>query len=450
MSMESEEAAAAVEHRPPTASPLKQEVSVPETTAADLMFEPGPNHDERLAVVLKVRAQGGNALLEAASVLLRALAEMPHELDERGVKGLQALLSQELQSFTRLCEQANVRRDHMLAARYALCTALDEAASLKPWGGGDKDNTGAWSTQALLNTFHGESKGGETVFLLLGRLANSPNEHMDVLELFHHILSLGFMGDYRVQNDGHRLFETIRHRLFTMVSSGREPVPRELSPRWRGVAAGKLQVLHSLPVWLSASVLGLVLFGQFGWYKYQTLTRVADVEQHAQAVAQWQLAATQESSQALSLSEILADEIASGRVKVEEAQGRAMVVFKGDGMFAGGLARLSPASLATIEKVAVALNDVPGQVRVVGHTDNEPITKAQDAIPNNQVLSEKRAQVVSQVLSSKGVDTSRLVTVGMGDTVPLASNNTAAGRAMNRRVTIEVLSSSGVAMPTKP
>jgi type VI secretion system protein ImpK len=450
MSQGSQEKSADINQHMPMRMTSGNEISIADTSTVGLVFEPGPNHDERLAMVLQTREQGGNALLEAASVLLRALAEMPQALDAQGVQGLQELLRQELQSFTRLCEQANVRRDHMLAARYTLCTALDESASAKPWGGGDAASTGVWSTQALLNTFHGESQGGKTVFLLIGRLANSPNEHMDVLELMHHVLSLGFMGDYRVQADGHRMIETIRHRLFTMVSGSREPVPRDLSPRWRGVTPGKFQVLHTLPVWLSASVLSLVLFGQFGWYKYQVLTRVSDVEQHAQAVAQWQLASVAPmTSGALGLADVLADEITNGRVQVTEGEGRSTVVFKGDGMFSGGLTQLSATSRSTIEKVAEALNDVPGKVRVVGHTDNEPITKGQDVIPNNQVLSEKRAQAVSQVLTGKGVDPSRIVSVGMGDTVPLASNDTAAGRALNRRVAIEVLSSSELATNTK-
>lgn len=152
---------------------------------------------------------------------------------------------------------------------------------------------------------------------------------------------------------------------------------------------------------------------------------------------------------ALGLADILSDEIVSGRIQVTESDGRSLVVFKGDGMFAGGLLQLSAVSRASIEKVAEALNDVPGKVRVVGHTDNEPITKGQDAIANNQVLSEKRAQVVSQVLINKGVDPSRLVTVGMGDTEPLASNDTLVGRAINRRVAIEVLSSAELATNTK-
>lgn len=404
--------------------------------ASALVFAPGPNHDARLAEVLLAIEQNRNPFLEAASVLLRSLAELPAELNADGVRGLHTLLTQELQTYTRLCEQANLRRDHMLAVRYALCTALDEAISAKPWAGGEGGATGIWSTQALLNQFHGESQGGKTVFLLIGRLANSPNEHMPVLELIHHLLSLGFMGDYRVQADGHRMIETIRHRLFTMVSAGREPVARELSPHWQGVGQGRFKLLRSIPVWVSASVLGLVLFGQFSWFKYQLLSQSALVQKNIEALAKLQPAPVAPMPR-LNLTQLLQAEITQGRVKVDENDQRALVVFKGDGMFGGALDRPSPATQAVLDKVAPALQQVSGTVRVIGHTDNQPI--ATPEFPSNQVLSEKRAQSVVKLLQGKGLDVARLQAVGMGDTQPIADNASDSGRSANRRVEIEVL-----------
>lgn len=404
-----------------------------------LNFAPGPNHDERLAAVMRAVDERRNPFLEAASVLLRSQAEMPDALTPQGVTGLHTLLEQEVQCYTRLCEQANLRRDHMLAVRYALCTAIDEAANLKAWGGGaDTGGTGVWSTQSLLNTFHGENGGGEKVFLLIGRLAHAPQEHMPVLEVMHHILSLGFTGHYRVQPEGHRLVETIRHRLYTMVAASREPVPRELSPRWQGVGAGKFRLLRSIPVWVSASVLGFVLFGQFTWYKYQLLSEADDLQKRIAAIRQIEPPPAPPRP-ALRLAELLAPEIRQGRVRVDESAERSLVVFKGDGMFSGGLTRLSPAARSTIEKVADALNDVDGRVHVVGHTDNQPLNKNNPLFANNQVLSEKRAQEVAQVLTGKGVDPSRIEITGQGDAQPVAPNATPVGRAMNRRVEIQVL-----------
>jgi type VI secretion system protein ImpK len=401
-----------------------------------LLFAPGPNHDARLAEVLVALEKKRNPYLEAGSVLLRSLAELPKDLTTDGLRGLHKLLSEELQTYTRLCEQANLRRDHMLAVRYALCTALDEAISAKPWAGGEGGTTGMWSTQALLNQFHGESQGGKTVFLLIGRLANAPDEHMPVLEVIHHLLSLGFMGDYRVQADGHRMIEIIRHRLYTIVSASREPVARELSPHWQGVGQGKFKLLRSIPVWVSASVLGLVLFGQFSWFKYQLLTKSSVVQKDIGALAKLQPPQARKAA-GLNLSTLLAAEIKQGRVKVEENDKRSLLEFKGDGMFAGGLDKLSPATVAILYKVAPALQQVPGNVYVIGHTDNQPI--ATPEFPSNLALSEKRAQSVLKVLQANGVEASRLHAVGMGDTKPVDAAITTAARALNRRVEIEVL-----------
>jgi type VI secretion system protein ImpK len=106
-------------------------------------------------------------------------------------------------------------------------------------------------------------------------------------------------------------------------------------------------------------------------------------------------------------------------------------------MFTQGLDKLSQPTTLLLNKVGEALAQVGGQVRVIGHTDDQAITRA--GFANNQVLSEKRAQSVAQVLMAKGVDTTRLQVVGMGDKQPVASNASPQGRALNRRVEIEVL-----------
>jgi type VI secretion system protein ImpK len=75
-------------------------------------------------------------------------------------------------------------------------------------------------------------------------------------------------------------------------------------------------------------------------------------------------------------------------------------------------------------------------VQVTGHSDNQPIRTAEFA--NNQVLSEKRAEAVAAVLKDKGVVDARLTIRGQGDSLPLADNASAAGRARNRRVDVVV------------
>ncbi|MBT0571844.1 type VI secretion system protein TssL, long form [Curvibacter sp. CHRR-16] len=421
-----------------TLQPTNPDLGVKDAQKGDLVFQPGPHHEQRLAALQQVIEQGGNPFLEASTVLLRTLAELPDELEDVGVPGLHTLLVQELQTFTRLCEQTNLRREHMLAVRYVLCTALDEAINLKSWGGGDGNSTGMWSTRALLNHFHGESEGGRTVFLLIGRLANAPQEHMPVLEVLHHVLSLGFMGSYRMQADGHRVLETVRHRLYAMVAATHEPVPRELAMRWQGVGQGRFKLLRSVPVWVSASVLGLALFTQFGWYKYGLLVKTGAVQKSIEALVTLQ--PPLQPRDKLNLTQLLKTEIAQGRVRVDETAQRSRIVFKGDGMFSGGLDQLSPATLKVLNKVADALSQVDGRVRVQGHTDNQPISSSKFA--SNQELSQKRAQAVVAVLQAQGVDAARMEAIGLGDTQPLADNASPAGRAQNRRVEIELITAA--------
>lgn len=404
---------------------------------------PGPNHEERLASLREAAEQGRNVLLSAADDLLRALAEVPLSLTGPQIEAWHGLLVAEINEFTRLCEQLNVRREHMLSARYVLCTALDEAASLAPWNlsGSEADS---WANRALLPRFHGEREGGEVVFMLLGRMAHAPAEHLSVLELIHQVLSLGFSGHYRTHKDGVRRLEGIRHRLYVLLTEARQPMARELSARWRGAAPGRFRLLRAVPVWASASVLGLLLLAQFGWSKYQLLQEGGALEQRIAALKQLQPEKPPADAlpAALGLKELLAEAIGQGRVTVDESTQGAVVVFRGDGMFASGQAVLSPSARDLVSRVGAALNTVPGQVLVTGHTDNMPL---EDPTGLNLALSQARAQEVGKLLLAQGVAAARIQAVGKGAAQPMASNATAAGRAQNRRVVIELQSGAALA-----
>jgi len=392
---------------------------------------PEPSTQERLAAVKAAQ----NPLLEAAQPLLRALADMPAELEPDGVTVFHRLLEREVITFQSLCSNAQIKHEHVVAASYSLCTALDEAANSTEWGGGHNGEAGVWAVQQLAAQFHGDTKGGDKFFLLIGRLAASPQEHTDLLELMYQILGLGFEGRFSTAANGRRQLETIRHRLLVLLASARGDVPNDLSPHWKGVGAGKFRLLRSIPVWVTASVLALVLLGLFAWYKYQLLNTSADVEARIAAIGKLRPPPAPP-VRPLRLKELLSAEIARGTVSVDEDDHHSAVTFKGDDMFVPGQARLNPKIVPVLTKVADEINQVKGTVQVTGHSDNQPIRTRE--FPNNQTLSEKRAAAAAQVLQDKGVSTSRLKIDGRGDTAPLADNATAAGRSRNRRVDIVV------------
>ena len=91
---------------------------------------------------------------------------------------------------------------------------------------------------------------------------------------------------------------------------------------------------------------------------------------------------------------------------------------------------VKPESYATLKEIAAALTDNPGvRVRIIGHTDSD------GADATNLDLSKRRAESVKNELAkSFGIDASRIETDGMGETKPIAPNDTPVNKALNRRV----------------
>lgn len=94
---------------------------------------------------------------------------------------------------------------------------------------------------------------------------------------------------------------------------------------------------------------------------------------------------------------------------------------------------LRPEFFDVLNSVSLVLKEFDKTLlEVAGHTDNT------GSAAYNQTLSEKRASTVAQYLTSKGVRSDRIITVGAGETRPIASNDTPEGRQANRRVELSL------------
>ena len=114
-----------------------------------------------------------------------------------------------------------------------------------------------------------------------------------------------------------------------------------------------------------------------------------------------------------------------------ESESRGQVMTLGDAVFAPGQSQLQPEALAGLDTVVAFVNKDPSRrVRIEGHTDN----RGSDNL--NQVLSQRRAEAVRDALVQRGVDAARITAVGLGKSVPAATNDSPEGRAKNRRVEV--------------
>lgn len=113
-------------------------------------------------------------------------------------------------------------------------------------------------------------------------------------------------------------------------------------------------------------------------------------------------------------------------------------------LFATGRADLRPGGRGLLDTLVPLLRQDGHAIAVEGHTDNVPI--ATEIFPSNWELSAARASNVVRHLISQGVPAQRLRAIGYADTRPLADNADAAGRAVNRRVSL-LLSLTAVSEP---
>jgi outer membrane protein OmpA-like peptidoglycan-associated protein len=132
----------------------------------------------------------------------------------------------------------------------------------------------------------------------------------------------------------------------------------------------------------------------------------------------------------------LKEQTAGTGIDVTEVDnGQAILVNLPDGVtFDVDSSTLKPQFRSTLDQIARSLQTYPDSlIDVYGHTDSTGSDQY------NQALSERRARTVADYLTMRGVSGARVRSQGYGETMPVATNDTDAGRALNRRVEIKIV-----------
>ena len=374
-----------------------------------------------------------NPLVQAAAPLLAAAPRLRAMVRHPNPAALRDSLGESVRRFEAGARAQGLPNDQVVAARYVLCTLLDEAAANTPWG-----SSGAWSAQSLLVQFHNEGWGGEKVFQLLTRLAENPSQHRHLLELVYVALSLGFEGRYKVLDNGRAQLDDLRSRLAQMLRGLAGPVDKSLSTQWVGIRAPAKRLRDGIPLWVLAAAAALLLLGVFVALRFSlnvqtdaTFSTLQGLDAKAAKVAP--PPPPPSAPVPARLAQLLQPDIGAGLVQVKDLADRSTVTLLGDTLFDPGSADVASRSVALFSRVAAALNQMPGHVLISGHTDNQPIRSLR--FPSNWHLSKERAESVRKLLAGT-VQADRLSAEGRAETEPVADNGSAEGRAKNRRVEI--------------
>jgi chemotaxis protein MotB len=133
----------------------------------------------------------------------------------------------------------------------------------------------------------------------------------------------------------------------------------------------------------------------------------------------------------------LARDISLSGIGVSEGKLGATITIKAGILFEGQTDNLSPAGRPVLESIANILSSMNNPVIITGHTDSIPVETP--PFSSNWGLSAARAMAVLSYFESRGIDGSRLAAYGMGVNRPITTNNTEAGRKLNRRVEITIV-----------
>ena len=406
--------------------------SVAASSAAVPFAAPSPS-----PATVPVSLGGGlNPLVRAANPLLDLVVPLRTTAQPPDLQQLRERLAQALKTFEAEARAGGVDSEAIAAARYALCTLLDETIASTAWG------SGVWNTRSLLVAFHNEASGGEKVFLILQRLSQNPAANLDLLELMYLCLALGLEGRYRMLEQGQAQLATLRERLLQLIRQHRGSYEADLSPSWRGEAVRATSPLRRVPLWVLVAAAAVVLLivqlvcgVMLNRASDPVFTQLSTIRVLRTTPAPQNVPPPAAPAR---IAGFLAPEIAQGLVSVRETAERCVITVRGDGMFGSGSAEVRDKVAPLLERIGEALNTLPGKVVVIGHTDNtKPALSAR--LPSNYDLSKARAAGVMTALAQRAGPMSRYAAEGRGDTEPLVANDSPINRARNRRVDIVVM-----------
>jgi type VI secretion system protein ImpK len=371
-----------------------------------------------------------NPIVQAAAPLLTLGARLSTAVQQANIATLRQQAVQEVRAFEDRMRTAGVVAEDAVVARYVLCTFVDSAVLNTPWGA-----QGDWAGQSLLVLFHKEVSGGEKFFDILERLRGNPSRYIDLIELVYVCLTLGYEGKYRHDPSGQGQLAQLQRDLYRLIREQRQIRDEGLSPHWKGVEDRRNPIIRYVPWWIIAAVGLAILTGTF----VVLHTKLAAQAQPIKAALAGSAVAVDypapAPARANRLKQLLAPEETAGSLTVEDFGGKTVVTLTAPELFRSGSARVNPDLYPTLRAIALALNQVPGRVVIVGHTDDQPVHSMRFA--DNFDLSRERAVAVAELLKPVLVTAGRLEWQGAGSTQPRYKPvNTIENRARNRRVEI--------------
>ncbi|MFN1533659.1 type VI secretion system protein TssL, long form [Vibrio jasicida] len=385
-----------------------------------------------------VVAFGLNPILAEANGILSMVGQIRSTASHSDVLFLKETLAQKLRDYENRLRQHNVELETIDTARYCLCCSIDEAVLNTHWG-----SQSTWSHDSLLSSFYSSSQGGEAFFKHLDNALSQPESQLDLLELMYVCLSLGFVGQYRLEKNGLENHRRLRKQIMSILKSYGRGTAKEMSANIDKRTLTGSQMSERAPLWVVCSVTSAILVCVFMYLSYdlnsasnRTFSNLVNLIQPDRQVSSAEFESKVQPV-ADRISMYLATEMNKGLVTVEALPDRVRISLKAQDLFESGSADVVAYIQPVVSKIARTLEATEGKILVTGHTDDNPIFTSK--YPSNWHLSLARATAMSaRLIANSGLE-GRVLPEGLGDARPLVENTSSDNRALNRRIEIDLI-----------
>ncbi len=428
----------------------------PDMAAPQQAHPSAPRQKIPLAEALRARttghAAGSNPLTGAAAALLVLFGRLRSQVVDMEAEPLMRHVTAEIEAYERNAIDAGADPQDAMVAKYALCGTADDIVQNLP--GTDRH---LWVQYAMVARFFGRRTSGVGFFQEVDKALQDPVRKYDLLELMLTCLQLGFEGQYRGAPGGDVELQRVRRQIYETLRRIRAREDDDISPHWQGLTIAARRHGARVPVWAVGAFVLALLTGSYilmrmlladeaqvaannlralhptdGLVLVRASTLPALPDRTEEAYVPQPFAA---SGQLERLREALADQIDAGELTVDSRGNFIAIVANNLILFDSGRADARPAFEPIAARIAEALNNEGGDIKIVGHTDSVPLS-GRGRFRNNQELSVARAESVRGMVAARLTDPARVEVIGMGEDEPIASNATPEGRAENRRVEI--------------
>lgn len=408
--------------------------------------------EEALRARTTGHAAGTNPLTGAAAGLLVLFGRLRSQVVDMEAEPLMRHVTAEIEAYERNAVEAGADPQDAMVAKYALCGTADDIVQNLP--GTDRH---LWVQYAMVARFFGRRTSGVGFFQEVDKALQDPVRKYDLLELMLTCLQLGFEGQYRGAAGGDVELQRVRRQIYETLRRVRAREDDDIAPHWQGLTIAAKRHGARLPVWVAVAFVAALLTGTYILMRMLIAdeAQVAAVELRAlhprdglvlvrtsslPAVPQRAEVAVEPVEagpppQLERIREGLADQIEAGELEVDTRGSYIAIIANNLVLFDSGRADARSEFEPIATRIAEVLNREGGEIRFVGHTDSVPLS-GRGRFRNNQELSVARAESVRNMVANYLDDADRATVEGMGEDEPIASNETAEGRAENRRVEI--------------